>query len=63
MSNDEERPIRQPAHEIGQDLSTLSIGEIEERIRLMEEEIGRLRAAAAKKSDSRAAADAFFRSG
>ncbi len=51
------------AHEVGQDLSTLSIGEIDERIALLEREIARLREARAAKEDSRAAASAFFKLG
>ncbi|HEX2554792.1 MAG TPA: DUF1192 domain-containing protein [Microvirga sp.] len=54
---------RPAAHEVGQDLSVLSIGEIEERIELLEREIARLREARAAKEDSRAAASAFFKLG
>lgn len=60
----EERPLLRPAgHEIGQDLSTLSIGELDERIAVLEREIARLKEARAAKEDSRAAASAFFKIG
>lgn len=50
-----------PAHEIGQDLSTLSLSEIDERIGLLEAEIERLRDAQRKKEASREAASLFFK--
>lgn len=53
---------RATAHELGQDLSMLSIHEIDERIELLEQEIARLREARSRKEDSRAAASAFFKS-
>jgi len=59
--SDEDRPIPRPVHEVGQDLATLSIDEIEVRIELLREEIARLEAAKAAKSMSRTAADAFFK--
>ena len=52
---------KKTTHEIGQDLSLLSIGELTERITLLEEEIARLEAAKASKSATRTAADAFFK--
>ncbi|MGP9819369.1 DUF1192 domain-containing protein [Salinarimonas sp. NSM] len=52
---------RPDTHVIGQDLAHLSIEELDERIAVMETEIGRLREAKAKKLDSRTAADAFFK--
>ena len=58
----EDTPRPKPtAHEIGQDLSTLSVSEIDERIRLLEAEIGRLRDARAAKEASREAASLFFK--
>ena len=60
----DEQPLRSPfGHQVGQDLSTLSIEEIDERIALLEREIGRLREARAGKEDSLAAASAFFKLG
>ncbi len=58
--DDTPRP-KPPAHEMGQDLSTLSIGEIDERIVLLEREILRLREARTRKEASREAASAFFK--
>ena len=49
--------------EVGQDLSMLSIDEIEERIVVLEREIDRLKEARAQKEQSRAAASAFFKIG
>lgn len=57
---DDDRPAQKRAHEIGQDLSQLSVAELDERIGLLEAEIARLREARAMKSASRSAADAFF---
>jgi len=59
--DDDLLPKKKTVHEIGQDLSLLSIGELSERIALLEEEIARLEAAKASKSASRTAADAFFK--
>ncbi len=58
---DEDRPRKKIAHEIGQDLALLSVGELNERIALLREEIGRLEAAAAAKQASRSVADQFFK--
>ncbi len=57
----EERPRAKPAiHEIGQDLSALSIDELQERIEALRAEIERLDAARRAKAASRlAAAQAF----
>jgi len=54
-------PLRD--HQIGQDLSMLSVDELDERVALLEKEIARLKEAKAAKEDSRAAASAFFRLG
>ena len=59
----EEKPRPKPAaHEVGQDLSTLSVSELDERIEILEREIGRLKEARSKKEVSRNAASAFFKS-
>ncbi|MBB4041110.1 uncharacterized small protein (DUF1192 family) [Microvirga flocculans] len=50
-------------YEIGQDLSMLSIDELDERVDLLEREIVRLKEARARKEKSRAAASAFFNIG
>jgi uncharacterized small protein (DUF1192 family) len=57
---DDDRPAQKRTHEIGQDLSQLSVAEIDERIALLEVEIVRLREARAMKNASRSAAAAFF---
>ena len=49
------------AHEAGQDLSSLSIAEIDERIEILEREIGRLKEARGRKEASKDAASAFFK--
>ncbi|HEV3395548.1 MAG TPA: DUF1192 domain-containing protein [Xanthobacteraceae bacterium] len=54
-------PKKKIAHEIGQDLSLLSIAELADRIALLEEEIARLEAAKTSKSATRTAADQFFK--
>lgn len=50
-------------HQIGQDLSMLSIDEIDERVAMLEREIARLKEARANKENSLAAASAFFKLG
>jgi uncharacterized small protein (DUF1192 family) len=60
---DENEPRKVQRHEIGQDLSLLSVADIDERISLLKGEIERLVAAQAKKQASKSAADAFFRKG
>ena len=58
----EDEPRKKPRiHEIGQDLSLLSVGELEERIGLLREEIARLEAELSAKGTTRSAAEALFR--
>jgi len=59
---DDDRPRKKITHEIGQDLSLLSVEELSERIALLTSEIERLQQAAAKKRASKDAANAFFKS-
>jgi uncharacterized small protein (DUF1192 family) len=59
--DDDDRPKKKIAHEIGQDLTLLSVGELNERIVLLREEIARLEADIDKKQSSRSAADQFFK--
>ena len=59
--DDDLLPKKKTLHEIGQDLSLLSIGELTERITLLKEEIARLESAKASKGATRTAADAFFK--
>ncbi|TDR89000.1 DUF1192 domain-containing protein [Enterovirga rhinocerotis] len=48
-------------HEIGCDLTAVSVDELDERVALLEAEIARLRAEKERKNASREAAAAFFR--
>jgi uncharacterized small protein (DUF1192 family) len=59
--DEDDRPKKKISHEIGQDLSLLSVRELEERIALLKEEIGRLEADISRKQASRGAADQFFK--
>ena len=59
--DEDDRPKKKIAHEIGQDLSLLSVAELNERIALMKSEIARLEADIASKQSSRSAADQFFK--
>ncbi len=59
--DDDDRPKKKIAHEIGQDLSLLSVEELGHRVQLMREEIARLEADMAQKHAKRAAADQFFK--
>src|SRR5262249_30101882 len=59
--DEDDRPKKKIAHEIGQDLTLLSVTELGERIALMKEEIARLEADIARKQASRSAADQFFK--
>ncbi len=60
--DDEPRKKSKP-HEIGQDLSLLSAGELTERIEMLRLEIARLEADLAAKSATKTAAEALFRRG
>jgi uncharacterized small protein (DUF1192 family) len=62
MAQNDDLPIkRKTPHEIGQELSHLSIEELGERIGALKDEIARLEAALAGKQASRTSADRFFR--
>lgn len=58
---DEEPLKKQKPHEIGQDLALLSVGELRERIALLQQEMVRLEAELSSKSTTKAAAEALFR--
>jgi uncharacterized small protein (DUF1192 family) len=60
--DDEDRPAKKIAHEIGQDLALLSVEELADRIALLKGEIDRLEGALAGKRASRDAASKFFKS-
>lgn len=58
---DDDKPKRKLVHEIGQDLSLLSVGDLDERILLMKAEILRLEIDRASKEASRSAAESLFK--
>ena len=60
-SEDDDRPRKKISHEIGQDLSLLSVTELNDRIALLTSEIERLNAAVAKRNASKDAANSFFK--
>ena len=59
---DDDRPKKPQTHEIGSDLSLLSVDEILSRVAILENEIERLKAEAAAKAKGRSAAEDLFRS-
>ena len=59
--DDDDKPKKKLAHEVGQDLSLLSVEELGERVKLLHEEIVRLEADIAQKRAKRSAADQFFK--
>jgi uncharacterized small protein (DUF1192 family) len=60
-SDEDERPKKKLSHEIGQDLTLLSVRELDERISLLRDEIARLEANKSGKQASLRAADQFFK--
>lgn len=58
---DDDLPKKKLTHELGCDLSQLSVDELASRIGLLRQEIERLEAAIAEKSASKSAAESFFR--
>jgi uncharacterized small protein (DUF1192 family) len=59
--DDDDKPKKKIAHEIGQNLSLLSVEELRARVQLMRDEIDRLEADIKQKQASRSAADQFFK--
>jgi uncharacterized small protein (DUF1192 family) len=59
---DDDRPRKKITHEIGQDLSLLSVEELADRIAMLSAEVERLREATTKKRASKDAANSFFKS-
>lgn len=57
----DDRPRPRPSQEIGQDLSLMSVHELDERIETLKAEIERLETAKAAKEASKKAADSFFK--
>ena len=60
-TDDDDKPKKKTVHEIGQDLSLLSVEELAARVQLMHDEISRLEADMASKRAVRSAADQFFK--
>lgn len=59
---DDDRPIKKKIdHEIGSDLSMLSVGDLDARIDILKQEISRLEADKEQKQAGRMAADSFFK--
>lgn len=58
---DDEPVRRKKVHEIGQDLSLLSVGELAQRVEALKAEIARLEAEMEDKGSTRSAAEALFR--
>ena len=60
---DDEPKKKSRPHEIGQDLSLLSVGDLTERIGILRDEIARLEAELQAKDSTKSAAEALFRRG
>ncbi|MBC7585358.1 DUF1192 domain-containing protein [Tardiphaga sp. vice352] len=60
--DDDDKPKKKISHEIGQDLTLLSVEELAERIALLQSEIQRLQSSMQLKRATRDAADRFFKS-
>ncbi len=59
--DEDDKPKKKVMHEIGQDLTLLSVEELGARVQLLHDEIKRLEADMAQKRASRTAADQFFK--
>ena len=59
---DDDRPKKPSSHEIGSDISLLSVDELKARIALLQAEIVRLEGECAAKASGRKAAESLFRS-
>ena len=60
--DEDDRPKKKITHDLGQDLTMLSVGELRERIELLRAEIARLEADIKNKQASRSNAESFFKS-
>jgi uncharacterized small protein (DUF1192 family) len=59
--DEDERPKKKVVHEVGQELTLLSVDELAQRVQLLRDEIARLEADMKNKQASRSAADHFFK--
>lgn len=58
----DDEPVKTPRrHEIGQDISLLSVDELAERINMLKQEIVRIESELAARNTTKAAAEALFR--
>ena len=60
---DDEAKKPKKTHEIGQDLSALSVGELSERVQILKDEISRLETEIRSKGQVKSAAEQLFRRG
>ncbi len=58
---DDDQVKKPKGHEVGMPIDTMSVGELEERIALLQGEIARLEQAIAARKNTRAAADSLFK--
>jgi len=58
---DEDKPVKKTSHEIGADLSALSVDELKKRVALLQQEIARIDAEITAKSSSRNVAESLFK--
>lgn len=63
LFGDDDLPRKTTVHEIGQDLSLLSVTELDERMAILSDETARVKLARDSKQASKSAADSFFRKG
>ena len=61
FDEDEEKAKKRRDIEIGSDLSTLSVDELDERVELLKAEIARIEEEKKQKQSSLSAAEAFFK--
>jgi uncharacterized small protein (DUF1192 family) len=61
FNEDDDRPKKKITHEIGQDLTLLSVEELGHRVQLLCDEIARIEIDMKGKQASRTAADQFFK--
>jgi uncharacterized small protein (DUF1192 family) len=59
--DEDDKPKKKITHEIGQDLTLLSVEELGARVQLLHDEISRIEADMKQKRTSRTVADQFFK--
>jgi uncharacterized small protein (DUF1192 family) len=59
--DEDDKPKKKIVHEIGQDLTLLSVDELAARVQMLHDEINRIESDMAQKRASRTAADQFFK--